>query len=420
VRNWAGTHTYAARSLLEPTSMSELQEMVRTARRIRALGSRHSFNDVADADGDLVSLARLPRVFQLDAPTSTLTVDGGARYGDICGPLDAAGFALHNLASLPHISIAGACATGTHGSGVHSGNLATAVTAVEFIGPDGEARWIRRDADPDDFPATAVSLGALGIVSRLSLRVEPAYAVAQEVFEDLPLDAFRANFEEIVAAGDSVSCFTEWHGAWIDQVWIKRRVARDGSVERRGELFGAAAASGERHPIRSASPEACTAQLGVPGPWHERLPHFRMDHTPSSGEEIQSEYFVARNEAVAAFDALDRLRDRIAPLIHVSEIRTIAADDLWLSPAYGRDSVAFHFTWQKRPDHVRALLPAIEAALAPFQPRPHWGKVFSMDPAAVASRYDRRESFVEAVARLDPDGKFRNRFVDRYVFGPGR
>ncbi|MFL5771081.1 MAG: FAD-binding protein [Chloroflexota bacterium] len=418
VRNWAGTHTYAAARLRQPESIDELQAIVRDARRVRALGSRHSFNDIADTEGDLVALARLPRSVQIEPVDQSVTVDGGARYGDVCGDLHAAGLALHNLASLPHISIAGACVTGTHGSGVRSGSLSTAVEAVELVGPDGELRWIDAGRDPDLFAAVVVSLGALGIVSRLRLRVEPTYDVAQEVFEDLPLDDFRGHFEEIAALGDSVSYFTGWRGPWIDQVWVKRRVASGGSIGRIGEIFGATRAAAERHPIRSASADACTPQLGVPGPWHERLPHFRLDHTPSSGEEIQSEYFVGRDDAVAAFDALDMLREAIAPLVHVSEIRTIAADELWLSPAYRRPSVAFHFTWKRQPGPVLGLLPKIEAALEPFAPRPHWGKVFSIDPRLVAARYPRRGAFAAAATRLDPEAKFRNVFVDRYLFSP--
>ena len=334
--------------------------------------------------------------------------------------LEQAGFALHNLASLPHISIAGACLTGTHGSGDRLGNLSTAVSALELVSGDGELLTIDRSTDPEGLAAAVVSLGALGVVTRLTLDVEPTYRMRQVVFEDLPIAAFREHLDEITSAADSVSGFTQWRGPVIEQIWTKQRV-RDGhpgaDLSEIGDLFGATRATVQLHPIRGVTPDACTAQLGVPGPWFDRLPHFRLDHTPSAGEELQSEFFVGREHAVAAFDAIEALRDRLEPLVLVSEIRTIAADDLWLSPAYRRSSVAFHFTWRPDWPSVRALLPVIEAALEPFEPRPHWAKLFTMSPEVVRSRYERMTAFAAMAGRLDPEGTFRNDFTHRYVFG---
>ena len=416
MRNWAGNLEYRARRVHQPSTTEELRELVRRTPRIRALGSRHSFSDVADTAHELVSLAGLPRLVDVDAATSTVTTDGAMRYGDLCRPLDEAGVALHNMASLPHISVAGACATATHGSGDRSGNLATAVSAVELIRADGESVTLARSRD-EDFAGAVVGLGALGVVTRLTLVVEPSYFVRQDVYENLPVERFGDRFDELSAAGDSVSFFTEWRGRTIDQVWVKRRVRPGADTAVPAELFGAKRAIVDRHPIRSLSAEACTEQRGIPGPWHARLPHFRMDHTPSSGEELQSEYFVARRDAPAAFDALLSLGDRIAPLVQVSEIRTIAADDLWLSPAYGRPSVAFHFTWRPDWPGVRAMLPAIELALEPFEPRPHWGKLSVMPGDELRRRYERLPDFLALAARLDPGRKFRNEYVDRLVFG---
>ncbi len=339
-RNWAGNLTYRARTIHEPRSVEELQAIVRSATTLRALGSRHSFNDIADTDGDQVSMAGMPRVLEIDPTGPRVTVDGGIRYGELCGPLHEAGFGLNKLASLPHISVAGACATGTHGSGDRIGSLATAVTGLELVRADGELVAIDRATDPETFAGAVVSLGALGIVSRVTLAVEPAYSVRQDIYEDLDLDAFTRHFDEIASMADSVSFFTEWGEGRIDQVWLKSRVRDDTSGEPPGDVFGAIPASVVRHPIRRLPADACTPQLGVPGPWYERLPHFRMDHTPSAGDELQTEYFVARHDVVDAFLALDALRERLAPLILVSEVRTIAADDLWLSPAYGRSSAA--------------------------------------------------------------------------------
>jgi len=416
VRNWAGNLEYRARRLLEPESVDAVQEAVRSSASLRVIGSRHAFNELADTTGDHLSLARLPRVVEIDPAARTVTVDGAIRYGDLGPVLERSGFALHNLASLPHISVAGACATATHGSGDRLGNLSTAVVAMELVRADGELVSLSRAVDGDTFAASTVSLGALGVVTRLTLAIEPSYRVRQDVYEDLPIAALRDHFDELTASGDSVSLFPRWRGPAIDQVWRKRRVEPgDGGDPAPTELFGARRATTARHPLGDLSPDACTEQLGVPGPWLDRLPHFRLDHTPSHGDELQSEFFVGREHAVAAFEALDGLRDRLAPLVFVSEIRTIAADDLWLSPAYRRASVAFHFTWRPDWPAVRAILPDVEAALEPLEPRPHWAKLFTLAPEAVRARYERRDDFVALARELDPGGKLGNDFLRRYV-----
>ena len=387
--------------------------MVASSRRVRPVGSGHTFNRITDTDGDQITLVDLPRRTDVDPTAMTVTVDGGQRYGDLCGGLDAAGFALHNLASLAHISIAGACATGTHGSGQRNGMLAMAVERVELIGGDGELRTFARD--DDGFAGAATSLGALGVVTALTLGVEPTFDVAQYVDEDLPIDDALADLDVILGSAYSVSLFLEWDRPVIDQVWRKVRVGQDEET-RPGVLARARPAHRDLHPIRALSPENCTQQLGLAGPWHERLPHFRLDHTPSVGEESQSEYFVARADGAAALEALLAIRDRIRPAILVSEVRAIAADDLWLSPASGRDSVAFHFTWRQLPAQVDTALAAIERALEPFDPRPHWGKRFVMPPDQLRQRYPELPRFVELARTLDPDGVFRNPFLDRYLF----
>ncbi len=417
LKNWAGNHAYVAARLHAPASIGELQEIVSHARSVRVLGSRHSFNDIADTTGDLVSLHRLPRTFDLDADARTVTIDGGVRYGELCGPLDAAGFALHNLASLPHISVAGACATATHGSGDRNGNLATAVTAMEVVTADGEILRLARDRDPGVFDGAVVSLGGLGVVTSLTLELEPTFRMRQDVYEDLPLAQVVDHLDEITAMADSVSLFTEWRGPVVEQVWLKRRVAGDDALSVPPTLFGATRATVPIHPIRRMPPDALTEQLGVPGPWHARMPHFRMDHTPSAGAELQTEYLIPREHAAAALLALDRIRERFAPLLQVSEVRTIAADELWMSTAFRRASVAIHFTWQPDWGGVRQVLPAIEGALAPFDPRPHWGKLFTMSPDAIRSTYDKLPEFATLIERHDPSGTFRNAFMERYVFG---
>jgi xylitol oxidase len=291
------------------------------------------------------------------------------------------------------------------------------VTAIELVRPDGELVTLSRRDDADVFPGAVVALGALGIVTRLTLRVEPAFAVRQDVYEDLDLAVFVERFDELASMADSVSFFSEWRAGVVEQVWLKSRVDPDRPVELPADLHGAPRASVERHPIRRLPADACTPQLGVAGPWHERLPHFRMGFTPSAGEELQAEYLVARERAVPAYLALDALRDRLAPLILVTEVRTVAADDLWLSPAQGRATAAIHFTFRPEWPAVQAVLPAVESALEPFAPRPHWGKLFTMSPEVVRSRYERTGDFIDLVGRFDPQGKLRNDFIERQLFG---
>jgi alditol oxidase len=408
--NWAGNHRYRAERIERPATLDELREIVAGARRIRVLGTRHSFNEIADSDA-LVSLAGLPPDVVVDRAEGTVSFGAGLTYGELARALGPEGMALHNLASLPHISVAGAIATATHGSGDGNGNLATAVAGLELVRSSGELVKVAR-GEPD-FEGLVVGLGALGAVTRLTLDVEPAYEVRQRVFEGLAWDALYAHFDEITASGYSVSVFTRWADA-LDQVWIKSRVS-DAPEDIRADLFGAPAATVDRHVILGLDPVNCTPQLGRPGPWSERLPHFRMGFTPSSGEELQSEYLMPREHAVAAIEAVRGLADRIRPLLQVCEIRTVAADRLWMSHQYERDTVGIHFTWRREPERVAPVLAEIEAALAPFAARPHWGKLFRAGAAEIAGLYERLPDFVGLIERYDPRGAFRNPWLERRV-----
>jgi alditol oxidase len=408
--NWAGTHVYAARALHRPSSRDELRAVIARAPQIRVLGSRHSFADQPDA-AELVSLEGLPADIELDRAARTVTVGGAVRYGDLAEVLDREGLAVHNLPSLPHVCVAGAVATATHGSGDAAGNLATAVAGLELVTSDGEL--LEAGRGEAGFEGLVVGLGALGAVTRVTLDVEPAYEVRQHVFEGLAWDALLEHLDAVFAAGDSVSVFTRW-GADVDQVWVKRRV-RDGDEPAPAELFGARAATVERHPILGLDPVNCSAQRGVPGPWRDRLPHFRFGFQPSSGEELQSELHVPRRHARAAIDAVRALGDAIRPVLQVSELRTVAADTLWMSPQHGTDTLGVHFTWTKEPEAVRAALAEVEAALGPLGARPHWGKLSLMDAATLAPRFERHADFLALAGRLDARGAFRNAWFERCV-----
>ncbi|GGW20203.1 putative xylitol oxidase [Streptomyces capoamus] len=402
--NWARTVTFTAREHHRPRTEEELAALVRDGVRVRVLGSGHSFNRIADPgpDGVLISTAGLPRTVDVDTAARTVRVAGGTRYAELARTVHAHGLALANMASLPHISVAGSVATGTHGSGVANGPLASAVREVELIVADGTAVTIGR-GDPR-FDGAVTSLGALGVVTALTLDLEPAYEVEQRVYTELPLAGL--DFEAVVASGYSVSLFTDWREPGFRQVWVKRRTDRPAV-----DFPWAAPAAGPLHPVPGMPAVNCTGQLGVPGPWHERLPHFRAEFTPSSGEEIQSEYLLARSSALDALHAVDGVRETIAGVLQICEVRTVAADPQWLGPTHGRDSVALHFTWTKDEAAVLPAVRRLERALEPFDPRPHWGKVACVPSAVLRGRYARLADFRALVRSLDPAGTFGNAFV---------
>ncbi|RZU66351.1 xylitol oxidase [Microterricola gilva] len=421
-QNWAGNLRYSATTVHEPREAAEVQRLVADAAAggvgVRALGSRHSFNDIADSDGVLISTRLLAGEISCDAEADagragTVAVGAGIRYGELALALQERGLAVANLASLPHISVGGAVATGTHGSGDAVGSLATAVRGIELVDGTGAVR-VLRDGDAD-FAGAVVSLGALGIVTRVTLAVEPAFTVAQTVYEGLSWSALLADVGAITGAGYSVSVFTRWNDDGPDQVWVKRRESAPGEEADAVLAAGAVAAPEPRHPLPGISAESCTEQLGVPGPWFERLPHFRLAFTPSNGAELQSEYLIPRQHAAEAITALRALGDRIRPLLQICELRTVAADELWLSSAYQRDTLGIHFTWLQHQSEVEALLPVIEATLAPFSARPHWGKLFTQTTAAIAPLYPRHADFVALVAAYDPHGVFRNDYLRRVL-----
>jgi alditol oxidase len=404
--NWAGNISYGAARVYQPGSVDELRSIVEHSRRVRALGSGHSFSPVVDTSGELVRLDGLPPVVEIDPASSTVTVAAGMRYGELAVELQRAGFALANLASLPHISVAGSCATGTHGSGDSQRVLAGSVSALQLVGGDGDLVELRRDREDGTFAGSVVALGALGIVTRLTLDIERGFDVAQRVYLEVPLDEVAERLDEVFGAAYSVSVFTDWRSGDAI-VWLKQRTDRPDAT-----WTGGRPARRAMHPCPGMPAEHCTEQLGIAGPWHERLPHFRPDLTPSAGEELQSEHFLPRDKAPAAFAAIRGIAHEVAPLLHIAEVRTIRADDLWLSPAYGRDSVTFHFTWVKDAAAVMPVVAAVEERLMPLGARPHWAKLTTVAPSEIIALYEHAAEFEELTHQHDPTGKFRNRFVD--------
>jgi alditol oxidase len=409
VQNWAGNVTYSTTRILRPRSVAEAQEMIADAETIRPLGTRHSFSLVGDSAGVLLSTEYLNRVVEIG--DETVTVEAGIRYGDLSSALESHGLALPNLASLPHVSVGGAIATGTHGSGARNQSLAAGVAALELVCADGSIGRLRRG--DEDLDGAVVSLGAIGPVASVSLDVVPAFVLRQYVFEQLPWATVEADLDAILDGAYSVSLFTMWEEAAIGQVWVKTTEQLSSHLT----YFGAAPATEPRHPISGANWENCTEQLGAPGPSGERLPHFRLGFTPSGGAELQSEYVVARRHGPDAVRELRGLGRVISPLLLTSEIRTVAADTLWLSPFYEQDGIAFHFTWKPLLDDVLTVLPQIESALAPFGVRPHWGKLFAASAEDLEAVYPKLPDFRRLLQKFDGGGKFRNEFVARYAWG---
>ena len=413
-RNWAGNVQYGAGRFHQPTTVDDVQSSVAASIKVRAVGSRHSFNTIADTTGAQISLANLDRVVDIDSVAHTVTIDGGIEYGELATHLDDHGWALANLASLPHISVAGACATGTHGSGVANGGLATAVTAMQLVAASGDIVEVSRNADGDLMDALGVHLGAFGIATRLTLEIEPTFTVWQHVYEHLPMEAAIEHLGEIMADGYSVSLFTTWRPDHVEQVWRKQRLEPD-EGDAMAVRLGAVPATRNVHPVAELPAEPCTEQMGVAGPWHERLPHFRMGFTPSSGDELQSELFVAASDGPEAMRTLIGLGEELAPVLKISEVRAVAADTLWLSPCYQRDCIVFHFTWVPSWPEVQPVLARVESVLEPFSPRPHWGKLSTLGGAVVRARFERLGAFAQLQAEWDPTGKFRNTYLDNVL-----
>ncbi len=416
IQNWAGNLTYSTSNVYYPGTVSELQSLVKKCNKLRGLGTRHCFNTIADSKYNLISSGKMNKIISLDKINNTVTVEAGIKYGELAPYLDKQGYALHNLASLPHISVAGSIITATHGSGVTNGNLSTAVRGLDLVTADGSLVTFSKEKDGETFEGIVVSLGAVGMISRVTLSIQPSFTMRQQVFVKMPLTQLKDHFNAIVSAGYSVSLFTNWQSEFINEVWIKEKVNPESEYHGMEEFYGAKAAIKDLHPIIELSAENCTPQMGKPGPWYERLPHFKMGFTPSSGKELQSEYFIPRSKAVEAIMAIQSLGKQIGPHLFITELRTIAADTLWMSPCRNQDSVAIHFTWKQEWNSVRKLLPQIEKELAPFNPRPHWGKIFTMPAPVLESRYEKLSDFKKLVAQYDPKGKFRNDFLNHSLY----
>ena len=411
MKNWSGNIVYRPAEIARPESISELQKVVADSRKVRAYGSGHSFNTLADTDGTLIAFSEFDKNIEIDSSKMLVRVPAGVRYGEVAPKLHANGFALRNMGSLPHITVVGATSTGTHGSGVGNKNLSGSIAEIELITATGDAITL----DQSELPAARVALGSIGIIHHLTLDIVPTYDVAQTVYFDLPFVQLISNLDAILSAGYSVSVLSMWGDEFVDQVWVKSKIGTN-PVLTQNEWFGAKLATRKSNPIREADSAAATEQFGLPGPWFERLPHFKLDFTPSFGEELQTEYFIDRKDAPAALHAIYKIREELSELIMVCEMRTVAQDENWLSEAYGRETFVFHFTWRPNIPAVEKLLLKIEASLEPFKARPHWGKVFTNNAFDFSSLYPKFNSFLTYRGTYDPSRKFVNKLLETWGF----
>ncbi len=411
MKNWSGNIEYRPAEIARPESISELQKVVADSRKVRAYGSGHSFNTLADTDGTLIAFSEFDKNIEIDSSKMLVRVPAGVRYGEVAPKLHANGFALRNMGSLPHITVVGATSTGTHGSGVGNKNLSGSIAEIELITATGDAITL----DQSELPAARVALGSIGIIHHLTLDIVPTYEVAQTVYFDLPFVQLISNLDAILSAGYSVSVLSMWGDEFVDQVWVKSKIGTN-PVLTQNEWFGAKLATRKSNPIREADSAAATEQFGLPGPWFERLPHFKLDFTPSFGEELQTEYFIDRKDAPAALNAIYKIREELSELIMVCEMRTVAQDENWLSEAYGRETFVFHFTWRPNIPAVEKLLLKIEASLEPFKARPHWGKVFTNNAFDFSSLYPKFNSFITYRGTYDPSRKFVNKLLETWGF----
>lgn len=415
LKNWAENFEFSTAKVTYPETAQEVQDLVKKCEKLRILGSRHSFNRIADSKDQLLSFEKMNRVISLDKENHQVTLEGGIKYGELARFLHENGYALHNLASLPHITVAGTISTATHGSGLENGNLSTSVAAIEFVNASGEIVKLTKQ-DPDFFGAV-VGLGGLGPITKVTLDLVPTFEVAQAVYLELPMASLKDNFLEIMGAGYSVSLFINWQNPNVTEVWIKRKVKPGETANFPEEFFGAKLAKVKMHPVPELDPESCSEQLGIPGPWFERLPHFKMEFQPSAGRELQSEYFVPLENGYEAISTVANMAEEIKSHLFISEIRSIKADELWMSTCYQRDAIAIHTTWKQETEKVMELLPKMETLLDPFEPRPHWAKLFTISKEKLASRYPKMEDFKNLLQKHDPNGKFRNDYLNEHLFG---
>jgi len=411
MKNWAGNLTFSGKEYIEVDSISRLQSVVSKASGVKVLGTGHSFSDIADTTQTQISIKNLSNEIEIDSIKKVALVPAGMQYADVCRYLEKRGWALFNTASLGEITVAGAILTGTHGSGSYNPILSDCVEGIEMVLASGEIFNLLRE-DSKEFSGFVVSLGALGVFTKLKLKIVESFSIKQFIYENIGMQSIAENFEAIFDKAYSVSYFSNWEKNTTGQIWMKF-LDDNNLAELPSVWLGGNIANANQHPVKTNDPSPCTDQMGVSGKWLYRLPHFKLDCSPASGDEVQTEYLVNRTYVREYIAGLSNIGDEIAARVYATEIRTIKSDDLWLSGAHGRQTVGFHFTWKKS-DSLHKFLPKVEEILGEHDGRPHWGKLFSTPRENLMGRYPKYSHFEELLKKYDPDKKFRNSFINRY------
>lgn len=411
MKNWAGNLTFSAREFIEVNSISKLQQVVSSSQAVKVLATGHSFNAIGDTTETLISIKNLSNGIEIDSQNAQALISAGMAYADAARYLESNGWAFSNMASLGEVTIAGAISTGTHGSGSNNGVLSTSVVGLEIVLGSGELITIDQ-SNSEEFAGFVVSLGALGVFTKIKMRIIPSFSVKQFVYENIGIQVVAENFDTVFNSAYSVSYFSNWAKNSTGQIWMK--FLDDSSSDNLSDNWlGANQAKAKQHPVKINNPDPCTDQLGISGKWLYRLPHFKLDSSPASGDEVQTEYLVDRKYVNEYIQDLRAIGDEIAPRVYATEIRTIKSDELWLSGAYQRETVGFHFTWKKS-DTLVDFLPRIEEILGKHHGRPHWAKLFSVRSDELSARYPKYSDFEALLKKYDPKQKFRNKFIDQY------
>lgn len=402
LHNWGGNFNYSTQNIQYPRSVAEVQQIVKNAGKLRVVGSRHSFSKIADSECTMLSTIGLNKIIGINGSIPSVTVQGGLTYTDLLTSLNTAGFALPNLASLAEISVGGAASTNAHGTGVANQALANHIRSMEIVLANGSLLTI----GPNDprLKGMAAGLGAFGVVTQLELKLVPAFNITTYTYVNMPVQNSYENFAALQNMGFGVllvNMFTA-PDAWNIAIVYARSDANNTAMLT-SNLFGGTLVSQTTQPSYLAL--LSIAQIGLSG---------------VDGNEIQTEYFVPISKAVEAIKAVTAVANstNIFPSLATAfVIRTIASDDLWMSEYYGNDTmVAIHFSWQNNVTAVEAVLPQLERAMIPYGARPHWGKMFTMEPEDFLPHYPKVNEFKKLAEQLDPKGKFRNEFLEENVW----
>ncbi|KAI1700234.1 d-arabinono-1,4-lactone oxidase domain-containing protein [Ditylenchus destructor] len=362
LHNWGNNFRFSTQNIQYPTSVEEVQQIVRNANKLRVVGTRHSFSKIADSPNTMLSTLALKNIIGFDPTVPSITVQAGITYTDL-NPF------------LPN------------------------------YGPN----------DPE-LKAIAVGLGAFGVITQVELEVEPTFNLTNYVFVNMPEQDIYDHFDEIENLGYSVQLFTDFStpGVW-DQVWVWVRSDENSNVGNMQNLYGATRTH-EQVTAIEALPPTYLMEQGKEQPWYYGLVDYHLGLSGFDGAEIQSEYFMPYENAIPAIQAVSNFSDLIAPRVYTMLIRTIKGDDLWMSESFNETTVAIHFTWKPNMTAVMEVLPQIEQALLPYGARPHWGKVFAQGPETYLHRYPKLNQWKQLAETLDPTHKFRNKFLEDTVF----